>query len=377
MLSYDRLARFLIFGYIFIFPLRGIFELSGVSASRVVPLIVILFWSIHILFMTKVRQPSYFHLLLLLYALWATITVLWSGNLGGLLVSFTYIGTGVFVYAFWDLMRKWSAIILCLKIYILGAVTTAFIEIIYFLTENVDRAGEFTGGPNEFAIRILFALPMSWYFYVSHQGRMRYYWLTSITVILISIVLSQSRQAFLGLFLVFITIFIHLLLTGKLKSSFFVPLLLTVPFSQSLFQRIINTYIGFKKGNFGDSVEVRISIFEAGLAIFSQQPIRGVGIGQFRRYITPIVGKPRPTENAFLAVGVETGFIGLLLFSIMIFCLFRGILNISKKSILSVQLILVWFVGAMLNNWESGIITYFIFILVICINTMSVRTADN
>jgi len=102
---------------------------------------------------------------------------------------------------------------------------------------------------------------------------------------------------------------------------------------------------------------MRRSIWIAGLEIFSQKPLLGVGLGTFQHQSPQVItstlaGKEMSMHNTFLGILVELGVIGLgIFFSLLFFLIMRLRYMPSSTRIFWVILLLTWTIGALAQNW--------------------------
>jgi O-antigen ligase len=63
----------------------------------------------------------------------------------------------------------------------------------------------------------------------------------------------------------------------------------------------------------------RLRLFDQGVQVFLDNPVTGIGAGQFQNYIAPgIVEKWRVTHNVWLQVAAELGLFGLMIFAFLV-----------------------------------------------------------
>ena len=109
----------------------------------------------------------------------------------------------------------------------------------------------------------------------------------------------------------------------------------------------------------------RTVIWNAGLEVFRDHPIAGIGSGAYGTAIVRAVDIPFVAHNSFLSVLVETGVIGETLWMGLIACLFllASQARYDERCLWTVVL-LTWTVGVNALTWEYHKTTWVVFALV-------------
>jgi O-antigen ligase len=98
----------------------------------------------------------------------------------------------------------------------------------------------------------------------------------------------------------------------------------------------------------------RVTIWAAALALFREKPLHGVGIGAFRAVSKPYLGRAIDTHNGMLSALLETGIVGLLLFSTFIAILVRQGFRLNQTDRrFWLCLFGVWLIGCSLLPWDD------------------------
>jgi len=104
----------------------------------------------------------------------------------------------------------------------------------------------------------------------------------------------------------------------------------------------------------------RVTIWAAALALFREKPLHGVGIGAFPAVSKPYLGKAVDTHNGMLSALVETGIVGLLLFSAFIAILVRQGFRLNHTDRrFWLCLFGVWLIGCSLLPWDDKKVNWF------------------
>jgi O-antigen ligase len=101
------------------------------------------------------------------------------------------------------------------------------------------------------------------------------------------------------------------------------------------------------------TLEGRGQIWRAGIEVFREHSVLGVGVGAFRASVENRLGRAWAAHNTFLAVAVESGIIGLAIFVILILLTLRVIWDLPPpERRLWLILGITWFVGVMNLSWQ-------------------------
>ena len=108
----------------------------------------------------------------------------------------------------------------------------------------------------------------------------------------------------------------------------------------------------------------RADIWDAGLALFEDNTLLGVGAGAFENAVTPYAGQPKIAHNTYISVLVELGPVGLLLF---VACLLTAALPLLRladpERIILLVLLLTLAVGLIPLTWEVRKATWFVLVM--------------
>lgn len=196
----------------------------------------------------------------------------------------------------------------------------------------VFRAAGLATNPNELAIVMVTALPIS--IYMLGAVRDRFSRLTLVAISLILIGANLVTLARTGLIVMIVVLFIVAALERRRKwarflvAVFVLGLPLLIP--RGFWFRFAAT--GFLKGDV--SSFVRTGAMKAGLRMFAEHPITGAGFGtylgrstQYGDIISPLVA-----HNMYLQVLAESGLIGLAAMLFLIWCSLRN-MRLAEKMV--------------------------------------------
>jgi O-antigen ligase len=314
------------------------------------------------------RQPPLLLLSAFCFVFWATLSSLWNVHSpnGALLAAVIYVQLAVMMWAIWQLCRTQEQHLILLQAFVLGAFVLVGSILQAFLADpfvpntpqGFRRYTSFDGNPNDVAAIIALSLPVAWYLAIIRKKGV-WYWFNTfyIPVALLAIVLTASRGGFVtalvGLGVVPLTLgtipMTRRLLIGIVFGVLVAGVVSTVPLGN--FARVAETTTELTEGN----VSNRSQIWRAGLEIYSQNPILGIGVGGFSRGVAPLLRAPLHAHNAFIAVLTEMGIIGATLFTLNFVIALLPVLNLPGPHRAFYTVLWVTLIVSMLSlNFENA-----------------------
>lgn len=164
--------------------------------------------------------------------------------------------------------------------------------------------------------------------------------LVFLSIIGLGFILTFSRSAFLGLFMILVFIVFSLLLKIGYKQKYW-----TVILSAAIILAGFLYFIGHDTSLFSDqSIRERNSYVNVSREIISEHPLVGIGIGQFvlneySKNPTLEGWQYQPVHNIYLLISSELGIIGVALFFLFIVMLFSRAYGTEQKSSILTQYI--------------------------------------
>ena len=291
----------------------------------------------------KIRRPSLMLCLTILFVFWAGLSALWSINVSrSLFLWLTYVQLAVMVWLIWELCRTREQHLVLLQAFVLGAFVLAGSTAYEYLTNPAvtsanQYAVRYTGGlaadENVIASIMAFALPLAWYLSVTRRsGWLRWLNLIYLPVGILAIVLTASRGgaiiAVTGLAVIPLT-YTHIsrvrrVLLTVLFVVMAVALVNLVP--PENVARLTETSSELTEGN----VSNRSQIWEAGLEVYSDHPVLGVGVGGFSDAVMPILGYKQVAHNVFVNLLTEMGVVGVGLYTLMLLVILVPLLRLPS-----------------------------------------------
>lgn len=216
------------------------------------------------------------------------------------------------------------------------------------------RAVGLAEGANSAARYFLIALMFTFFLYAGKRNKIaKALLIICMAVLLYGVLLTVSRTGLLllvgGVGLLFTQIF-----QTKKKAAVIIFILLVLFVVWFFAESIINIARNILPSIFSgaDTVGIRYGLWQAGLRMWVDNPILGVGIGKFSenlsRYGWDLL-QPRyltlGAHNIYIAVLSETGIVGLFLFGIMFLLVLRSSLKATRSTNVAISdLAKNWFI---------------------------------
>jgi len=193
------------------------------------------------------------------------------------------------------------------------------------LTRVGGSGGGYLEDANDFALALNVALPFSFYFFLSERKKILKFLFILVFILFTFGVISTSSR---GGFITLVFLFFYLVLKNKQKllGVFLLVLIFMLIFlfaPQDYWQRqmTITTY------QQDESAMGRIDAWKAGLRMFADRPLLGVGVGAYNvAYGVKYGGKAGPwfsTHNAYIQIGADLGFFGILAYLALMYLIWR------------------------------------------------------
>ena len=194
-----------------------------------------------------------------------------------------------------------------------------------------DRVRGAVGGmfenPNDLALNLVTFLAPTLFIIIQDRRASRRILACGFAALMVgAIVCTKSRSGFLGLLamcavVAYYTIRVRpgIVLAGVLAC------VLAVPAMPSSFWDRMDSIMNGEEDTTG-SREARLRLFNQGLQVFAENPLTGVGAGQFKNYSDPTTTweKWRVTHDVWLQVASELGIFGLLTFGFLVVRAYGG-----------------------------------------------------
>lgn len=189
-----------------------------------------------------------------------------------------------------------------------------------------DRVRGAVGGmfqnPNDLALNLVTFLAPTMFIIIQDRKMWRRAAAALFAVVMVAaIVCTKSRSGFLGLIAMCIVVGYYTVRTrpGVLIAAVVAGLMALPAMPQSFWNRM-DSIMNADEDPTG-SREARLRLIDQGLQVFADNPLTGVGAGQFQNYNAPgvTVEKWRVTHDVWLQVASELGIFGLLTFGFLVY----------------------------------------------------------
>ena len=176
-------------------------------------------------------------------------------------------------------------------------------------------------------------------------------------MVIISIILLQSRLGLFSLVLIYILFFF----INKAKRKYYIISLFIVFLSSILLygsggSRVIDKNYNILNIESDESLNQRLNFYEIAFDLFREKPLIGHGVGSwkyesigYKKSENNTVLIPYYTHNDFLQILVETGIIGLGIFSLIILYLLNCIFKLLKRD-KDISVFIILFIFFFLNS---------------------------
>jgi O-antigen ligase len=264
-------------------------------------------------------------------------------------------------FIWWDLYTTRTSILAGLQAYILGAYVSIGSAIANYLSGRVfythyQRYSAGETNPDGFGFILALGIPVAWYLASSKNTKGISNWLRSvnyayIVLAFVGIALSGTRTALIASIvgMVFglasltrVRLWVRVAILLLLVSS----ALYLIPYVQNLrsFQRLGTTATELTEGDLNN----RTNNWREGFAAFAEHPILGIGGNMY-----PTINTwAKAAHNTFLAVLVELGLIGFMIFAAILLIAFAEAWRQPKwEALFWMTALAVWSIGSSTLTW--------------------------
>lgn len=372
-----RVAFALLWLFVCSFPVEKTIEIPGVGyLSKALGMLALGAGVLAVTIDGRMRSLTRTHGVLALFVLWTAVTLRWSldaeatvSKAGTLL---QLLGMG---WLIWEFCVDERRVVSLMQAYIFGTFYAGANALLryqlahqtYYLRYAADGFD-----PNDFALTLALSIPMSYCLAIRAKGAKSWIYWAQLALTTFSILLSASRTGFLATCVAACIVPLTFAWTRRKQKILIVTgaiatvLCLAAVVPASSWQRLGTIGSEVRSGSLND----RGSIWSAGLQVFEQHWLAGVGSGAYPRSVEPVLGWPARwlivAHNTFLSVLVETGIIGFAMFAVFLALLARAVLGMQGLSrILWAITLMVWFAGVNTLTWEVRKPTWLIFGLIL------------
>jgi O-antigen ligase len=315
-----------------------------------------------------VRRLSPGHVLLAVFAMWAALSYLWTFDPRGTLLEVpVYLRLFLMVWLIWQLAPEAGQQIRLLQAYVFGTFAAGVDTIYQFIRQNEAAYLRYAGAganPDDLGLMAALSVPIAYCCFIEIEGRIRWLYAAHMALAAITILLTGTRAAALAMG---VALLIVPASVARLKRRQVAGILLTAVLIVVVALSIVPASSRDRLSTIpnelaGGSMSGRTDIWAAGLELFQEHPVIGVGAGAYLQSVRHILFVPIVAHNTFLSVLVELGIVGL-----GIFCVLLGYLLLSALELpwlpkrLWLACLSAWLVGVSSLTWEMRKPTWLFF----------------
>jgi O-antigen ligase len=373
-----RVALWLSWLLLFMLPFEYLSEKGALgSVVRLVGIALAGTWLLSVLAAARVRQPNALHTVMIAFAMWCGLSVLWSldpeQSRGQ---AETYAQLVLLALIVWDLYEKPGDLNLALQGYVLGCWVCIAELLEVFLSGDVQR--RFSVGlfnENTLGFMLSLGLPIGWYLAViagregeELRGRfapiLRLSNLAFIPAALFGITLTASRSSmacgllalgYMALSLGGARAGARILMFGgaaalAIYGVSFIP--------RDSVERLEDTTVELSDGDWNG----RLPTWNEAVRMIAERPFLGVGVSAFHSGAVESGAAP---HNLVLSITAELGLIGFLIFSgILLACGLLALRQPRPQAWFWLIMLTSWLLNALVHNFEDKKMTWLLFGLI-------------
>jgi O-antigen ligase len=351
---------------------------QGVAVSRWFGLAAGCFTFLLILTTRRFRKPIVAHYWMGIFVLWVVLSLTWSVAPEDTAIKIgTYLQLLLLVWLIWELAPTEYLCRGLFFAYILGTfvpcITTIQNSILGRVRVNgvdvhVANGERFTApgiNANDLGLLLVLSVPMSVYLLTRrNSGSIAYLCWLQLGLAITTILLTGSRGSLISLVVALTIVPLSLPIMSKAKRSIFLIAIAGILVGAILFipsttwERLLTTGSEMTQG----TLTHRTSIWAAGVAVFRDNALVGVGSGAFGTSVRNLLDIPYVSHNLFLSVLVELGAIGAFIAFVLFTCSVYPAFRLPRQERrLWMVLLLSWAVGVSSLTWEYRKPTWILF----------------
>lgn len=287
----------------------------------------------------------------------AIISFLWSIDIASsLMKAITIINYMLYLYLMITLKNRENILNKIIAAYVIGCILLALLGLVNFIntgySQRVSGVDELDENWYGLIIGLSIILMYPIYNKTKSKAKKTLYLLINM-ILIIGLLVSLSRTAIIATIAAYIPFILTIKQKNYIKLINIGMIVLIVVLIFIYIPSIENLIMDRIQKSYDDQAGGRLNILTVGTEIYKDYPIFGVGLSNFPKaftgyYIAKVQGvwlpPGRDPHNIYLAILVELGMIGAILFIIMIIKLFYGILKIQNRNDMVITLSLLTFI---------------------------------
>ncbi|MFH0930617.1 MAG: putative O-glycosylation ligase, exosortase A system-associated [Candidatus Zixiibacteriota bacterium] len=318
--------------------------LANLHFTRILTIVLIIIWLIRTALITKKiflweKEFNVLYVLLLVagisipFSFWPTYSFEHSVD---------FLKTFVFVFMLVHLVDDLKKFKVFIWVFLLVHIFLAITPVRMFIALGPEavqmRLGTatrgFLGDAHDFALAVTLVLPFSFYLFINEKNKSpRFLLFVSMIVLFWGIVSTSSRGGFVTL----VVIISYLLFKSQKKLVGIILILFILAtiliLAPKEFWERQSTIISYQED---PSALGRIVAWKAGLTMFLDRPLTGVGMDCFSiaygaRYHLPQVKEWIAAHNAYIQIGAELGVLGLTCYLLLIYLIYKENNRLQKS----------------------------------------------
>lgn len=349
------------------------------SGTRLLGGLLLLVCAVDVISRASLRRLPNVFLLLLVFVIWSFATTVWSYeptlSIGR---AFTYLQLLVMSWVTWEYVRDEEDLFATLQAYVFGSLLVAAVTIRDFesitaaalaVTTDV-RVAAFGANPNELALTMVTAIPVALFLLRRKSvGLAAAVNLAYLGLGALAVVLTASRAGFIALVVAALGM---LTMMRDARPAARLTLLGTLLLLAVLFVILVPDHTLDRIASIGAKLQRmdfnnRSLNWLAGLTLFAQDPLVGVGAGAFEGATAHLIDVPRSSHSTWIGVIVETGLIGAGLWFSAIAVALGGLRHADaalRRALLAA--IVPMMIGMMVTGWDHRKVPWLLFMLAVC-----------
>jgi O-antigen ligase len=318
-----------------------------------------------------INRPEWGHVLLTLFVCVSLFSVLWSVDVDMTLDrTWMYTMQLAMLWLVLQLIDTQEDMNTVLGGYVIGALLACAGNVYVFhvgqeVAAHSGRYSSTTLDPNEFALCVVLAVPMTWYLgFSARRPLARVFFQLCLLVMVPGIILAGSRAGFIALLMSLLVI----PLCSKHVGSFTKATVLLVVIAAAIAglswlpEDMLKRLSSIGEEAAQGSMAGRRELWAAGWEQFKQHPLLGVGCGGFPVAISVASIRTNVAHNTYLSVATELGVVGFLVWVMSLGRLGFDVLHMPKpERWVWGTVLLSWLIGVSSLTWEYTKPTWLLF----------------